>query len=137
MKDNELKARLFALYWGQHVLTSSNWEFMYPLVKVRQEYFDGETNGMFLELKPLSMISYDDCDALGKIYGHNYTIPEIKNWISDDDNFSFGGINSKSVIEMIDYLRSKGYALPYLGISVQEQIDKGWIRLKTNNDESH
>ena len=31
-----------------------------------------------------------------------------------------------------DYLRSKGYALPYLGISVEDQINKyGWIKLKS------
>lgn len=32
-------------------------------------------------------------------------------------------------IYILDYLRSKGYALPYLGISVEEQERRGWIKL--------
>jgi len=29
-----------------------------------------------------------------------------------------------------DYLRSKGYALPYMGLSVEKLIEYGWIKLK-------
>lgn len=29
-----------------------------------------------------------------------------------------------------DFLRSRGYALPYMGISVEEQVSRGWIKLK-------
>jgi hypothetical protein len=31
-----------------------------------------------------------------------------------------------------DYLRSKGYALPFMGLSVEQQISYGWVKLKTN-----
>lgn len=31
--------------------------------------------------------------------------------------------------KVADYLRSKGYALPYMGISVEDQIKYGWIKL--------
>ena len=31
----------------------------------------------------------------------------------------------------IDYLRSKGYALPWLGLSVEEMIEAGWIKIKS------
>lgn len=30
-----------------------------------------------------------------------------------------------------DYLRSKGYALPWLGLSVEQQIEYGWIKIIT------
>lgn len=33
-------------------------------------------------------------------------------------------------IAIVDFLRSKGYALPWNGISVEEQIEFGWIKLK-------
>ena len=33
-------------------------------------------------------------------------------------------------IAIVDYLRSKGYALDWNGISVKEQIELGWIKLK-------
>ena len=32
----------------------------------------------------------------------------------------------------IDYLRSKGYALPYMDLSVEDLISYGWIKLKVN-----
>lgn len=34
------------------------------------------------------------------------------------------------LIETIDYIRSKGYALPWMGLSVEQQIEYGWIKLK-------
>ena len=30
---------------------------------------------------------------------------------------------------MCDYLRSKGYALPWMGLSVEEMVQAGWIKL--------
>lgn len=33
-------------------------------------------------------------------------------------------------IQCIDYLRSRGYALPWMGISVEQQIEWGWVKLK-------
>lgn len=33
-------------------------------------------------------------------------------------------------IQSVDYLRSKGYALPYNDLSINELIKKGWLRLK-------
>lgn len=33
-------------------------------------------------------------------------------------------------LRVIDYLRSKGYALPYMGISVDEMIEFDWIKIK-------
>lgn len=35
-------------------------------------------------------------------------------------------------IAIVDYLRSKGYALPWNGITVEEQIELGWIKLKNS-----
>ena len=30
----------------------------------------------------------------------------------------------------VDYLRNKGYALPWMNLSVQDMVDYGWIKLK-------
>jgi len=32
----------------------------------------------------------------------------------------------------IDYLRSRGYALPYLDASVEDLVKKGWVKLKSH-----
>jgi hypothetical protein len=40
---------------------------------------------------------------------------------------------AKTVNELIfavDFLRSKGYALPWMGVSVEEQVKRRWIELK-------
>lgn len=34
-------------------------------------------------------------------------------------------------IAIVDYLRSKGYALPYMGLSVKKMVEYGWIKLIT------
>ncbi|OPC11944.1 hypothetical protein BAX93_05435 [Elizabethkingia meningoseptica] len=31
---------------------------------------------------------------------------------------------------IIDYLRSKGYALPWMGLSVEKLVEYGWVKLK-------
>jgi hypothetical protein len=31
-----------------------------------------------------------------------------------------------------DYLRSKGYALPWMDLSVEDLVEYGWIKLKEN-----
>ena len=33
-----------------------------------------------------------------------------------------------------DWLRSKGYAVSYLGLSVKEQVDRGWVKLKNKHN---
>lgn len=33
-------------------------------------------------------------------------------------------------IMIVDYLRSKGYALPYMGLSVEKLVEYGWVNLK-------
>lgn len=38
--------------------------------------------------------------------------------------------------QMADFLRSRGYALPFKGISVEEQIKAGWVKLVTEKIEA-
>lgn len=33
-------------------------------------------------------------------------------------------------LSVYDYLRSRGYALPWMGISVEKQIEAGWVKLE-------
>ena len=35
-------------------------------------------------------------------------------------------------IQSLDYLRSKGYALPYIDLSVKDLVEYGWVKLKEN-----
>ena len=35
-------------------------------------------------------------------------------------------------IQSLDYLRSKGYALPWMDLSVEDLVEYGWVKLKEN-----
>ena len=35
-------------------------------------------------------------------------------------------------IQSLDYIRSKGYAIPYMDLSVKDLIEYGWVKLKEN-----
>ena len=69
----------------------------------RLHYGIEDFKNWWLELKPLSEISNED--AL-----------EISDFVYAD--------------RKVDYLRSKGYAIPWNGISVEEMIEFGWVKLK-------
>jgi len=37
-----------------------------------------------------------------------------------------------SLMYIVDHLRSKGYALPWMGLSVDQMVEAGWIKLKNS-----
>lgn len=41
--------------------------------------------------------------------------------------------NSIGTTFAIDYLQSRGYALPFMGLSVEELVNMGWVKLKGGN----
>lgn len=49
-------------------------------------------------------------------------------------SFSYMNVNDETVLELFDFLRSKGYALPWMGLSVEKMIEYGWIKLTPTND---
>lgn len=99
----------------------------------------------WIELNPLSSISYEDAIEVAKIEGYN-SIKKTKdrgffklfptnrhlNFISDPIGIDSGDkklhLNSYS----IDLLRSRGYALPWMGLSVEELVVARWIKLIEN-----
>ena len=103
----ENKSIFFARYWGQHVLYFTS-DF---LRKINNLTLDSIENDDFLELKPLSQISDEDVINLGY------------------SNMS----HLKSNLDRnIDQLRSLGFALPWMDLSVKDLIEYGWVKLKEN-----
>lgn len=128
----ENRAKFFALYCGQKVLYvegiglvnigSGAWNLRHPDLS-------------FLELKQLSSISDEYAEyCIGKVECHlrkndpkhsDYGMSPsgiFVNSIIGDSSYHIG-------IREADYLRSKGYALPWMGLSVQQLINYGWIKL--------
>jgi hypothetical protein len=115
MKENEEKAQFFAQYWGQKVFRE------HPNPKCN-DYVDidsiseYELNIGYLLLKPLSMISDEDAKKLEYLNGSHF----------------IGCYNQQEQLidyDEADYLRSKGYALPFRNYTVDQLIEKGWVKL--------
>lgn len=114
METND-KARFFAQYWGQKVLYSA----LYGGIVAVQSYYlhkDNIHGRDYILLKPLSLISDEDAEAIGFSSGESARTTFLK---------SLGALRIEA-----DYLRSKGYALPYLNYSVEDLIQMNWIKLK-------
>lgn len=130
----ENKQKFFAQYWGQNVLKLS--KEISPFVLNDRSRICSESG--FLELTPLHLIS--DEDAIELIGAKEFSLRK-----NNENSGDFGcsasnifvntlnGNNDSYLIDKtnIDYLRSKGYALPYNGLSVEEQVSRGWVVLKT------
>lgn len=127
----ENKAKFFAQYWAQKCIIVSEKAIVKQNI---DSYFINRLevyNECFLELTPLSQITDEDAIEvaiqLGWIDHEEITqIHYAKEFLNneEDDNCSF-----KSYCFIVDYLRSKGYALPYMGLSVEELISYGWIKI--------
>lgn len=152
----EIKARVFALYWGQKVFTfpeNNGWEPQ----KVGVSYMDGYgIKNRCLLLKPLSSITDEDAIEVAKLVTGNKewlgevhytalgssvtlvkpdTTVNVTINISDDGDIWDSRLHHTDALSGHDYLRSKGYALPALGYSVEELVELGVFKLKeVNND---
>jgi len=120
----ENKSKFFALYWGQMVGINSSWSANQGRFIVNQFSIGhlGNSN-ILLELKPLSSISEGDALEVSKlcVHGDNKRVDNIKSWAR---------IYAMQSSLINDYLRSKGYALPWMGLSVEKQIEYGWVKLE-------
>jgi hypothetical protein len=108
--NNENKVKFFALYWGQEILSNG--------IEIGANVGDCEEE-MFLLLKPLSSITDEDAEVID-LTSEDYN---EDGWVDKDGLFYFWAFQD------VDYLRSKGYALPWMGLSVEEMCEAGWIRL--------
>jgi len=76
-----------------------------------------------LKLKPLSQITDEDLKFI-------YSDKKINVEIDEDVYLSKKLANFvESDIYLTDYLRSKGYAVPFMEYSVEDLVSLGWVRL--------
>lgn len=151
----ENKAKFFAQYWGQEVFKLQGLDKTYkvPYLEILDEDH--------LLLKPLSSIIEENANELAKIINCHYSGITLKTeihtkkqfgkdhtwcrvfYIHEDNqhivyNIGDGGLSHNSgnayfeqYAHASDFLRSKGYALPWMGLLVEEIIEAGWIKLKS------
>jgi len=112
----ENKAKFFALYWGGFDLFND--KRTWHNAPVRGDLLDRVSKQCYLRLKPLSSIS--DEDATKALNLHRVTAKVFLELYPIGDSIE---------LDAVDYLRSKGYALPFMGISVEQMVEWGWIKL--------
>lgn len=132
----ENKTKFFALYWGLEFTGSDHYgEYMPGTWSEYPKYVDKQ----YLILKPLSSISDEDAIDIYSImiptgrstekerifYGRSF----IKNYDTTNETLEFAQ-SYLDIQRAIDFLRSRGYALPWMGLSVEQLIEYGWIKLK-------
>lgn len=96
--------------------------------------------GITLELTPLSLITNEDIkvvlEFLYKIYPHTKDMKLKESQISaiiESFTESATYVPEYNILfcqEVIDFLRSKSYCLPWMDLSVEQQIDFGWVKLR-------
>ncbi|MDV3536821.1 hypothetical protein CMU91_14980 [Elizabethkingia anophelis] len=134
----ENKAKFFALYYGQEVKRSYLPEQTSLQVIDRDVFWIGHLiiNG-YLELKSIEDITDEDAYFIGALFGWEevtsnrdtiiYNGRQIKDYINYHPN---SHCDIQKYYQLLDYFRSKGYALPWMGLSVEKLIEYGWVKLK-------
>lgn len=147
----ENKKKFFAQYWGQEIV---KWNFSaggHSSMRLTVDDIRLNTpneSDFFLELTPLSQITDEDLIELIEI-PEGWEIFKIYKYKSDgysgvkirkpyDENeLKFNEDGFKYDIKTIslnhknyDILRSKGYALPWMDLSVEDLVEYGWVKLK-------
>lgn len=129
-----VKCRFFAQYWGQNILSSTHFENI-KAVMFNYDLFGAlnTAKGLisateafktyFLWLKPLSKITDEDLEFIYQNKKINVDIDKDVYLSKKLSNFV------ESDIYLTDYLRSKGYALPFMEYSVEDLVSFGWVQL--------
>jgi hypothetical protein len=146
----ENKALFFAMYTGQQIFHSEHNVGVFKLSNhPPNTLWKDET--IYAQLKPLSSIADEDAYGTG-ILINCWSDSERKMEFFKSDKMKdvhiMGGKNfahcigkeyghglshpfansTTDILAAYDYLRSKGYALPFMGLSVETMIEYGWIK---------
>jgi hypothetical protein len=141
----ENKQRFFAHYWGQDVLC--DYFFESKAIDMTLDDIESDcTETSHILLTSLADITDEHAIEVARICYNNPSIAQEvkigrhvlwyffevgasalnKNWTNDIDR-EYGSLK---MIDVTDYLRSKSYALPFDGSSVEELKEYGWLKIK-------
>jgi len=126
------KEQIFALYWGQLVIAAKDGKVTEGTYIWNPYYHN--MNNVCLLLKPLSAISDEDAMKVAKmdreIENEQFGALETREQITVEEV----RINVTEFVQLfqfpiVDYLRSRGYAVPYMNHSVDELVNEGIFKL--------
>ncbi|MGN0003343.1 MAG: hypothetical protein ACI35V_07905 [Sphingobacterium composti] len=127
----ENKAKFFALYFGIHCLRHEELPNIPALPITNIDLCRPGLEAEYLELKPLPSISDEDAIEVAKVMKVDI-YDQLKEQIITYIHGCIAHFNCKGDMSfrISDFLRSKGYALPWMGLSVEELVNIGWVKLK-------
>ena len=143
----ENKSKFFAQYFGQKVLLHES--DMDDIQLFLNNEMGGDIKNWLLYLKPFSQISNEDT-IQGIMFTYNKTYEDLGESVEGKHYNTFSSIKTTRVGENFktsrsihhwngdrkigskeyDYFRSKGYALPWMDLSVEDLVEYGWVKLK-------
>lgn len=143
-KEQQDKQAFFAMYWNQHVLwlADANGKVGRHADHVCVRTMKSTAfEHMFLELKNIANITDEDAIEVAKIrWGKDVEIHKIYRLdegvvfkLSSPAALSNGteGIYLRRLYQdEADHLRYRGYLVPFRGMSCEELISKGWVKIK-------
>lgn len=133
----ENKAKFFAHYYSVPCIENDNWIWR-SKDKFKDLPYGSDITDCYAVLKPLSSITDEEIESIRPLVGYSNTedgLKLVRRWLTPmyKEDYNWFALEDKknvlNTISIIDYLRSKGYAVPYMGLSVEKQIEYGWIKL--------
>jgi len=140
----EKKAMFMAQYWGQRVVLFKDYHS--DLMMVDYRILTDDLEQSYLKIKSLSLITKEDakliCGALGLPGAEKFYVGESLVTYKDDTYtvmFYYDGFVSVlkndgllliETKQANDIAISMGFALQWMGLSVNKLIDCGWIKLE-------
>jgi hypothetical protein len=123
----KIKQRLVAQYYGQNVIKETRFEKS-PLCQVCGTFIDNpaELSRWHLELFSLSDITDEHAIEVAKLLFTNPTAEKGRKYLSDDND-----VQMMFISDVVDLVRSLGYAVRWNNLSVEDQIKEGFTKLKT------
>lgn len=147
------KARFFALYYGQPVgfsIHPATSDFEWKVgVTILIDDID------YISLKPISEISDEDAIEVAYMFDLDLADPESTELDRSNNAVTFLDNNQnrviiyfdgeiiveegviqqpKAILKAFDFLRSRGYLLPFMQYSTDQLIEMGWAKLNTNGN---
>jgi hypothetical protein len=121
----ELKEKFFAQYWEQTYIYKNQYGTFKGSLSDDNSIYHFKNHikneNTCLLLKDVTKVLGNDSIEISKIMGANHEVTQPLKYLS---------FNHENAIKTIDYLRSKGYAIPFMEYSVDDLISFGWVRLQ-------
>lgn len=146
--NNQNKTLYFAHHYGQLVYRHRTWKSNEKSWGLNKDWLDVySVNSGYLLLTPLSQITDEDAIEVAKAYKSNVrgygslgiSFIEKEELMRAgrefttrlDGNYWNNFANITNMLCAFDLLRSRGYALPFMGLKIEKLIEYGWLKLKS------